>query len=52
MIVVTDESSRADLAEAICHLRAKQRAACLAEIRAEVGAAIDELLDAWAKARA
>jgi len=50
LLRITDDSTRAEIAEAITHLRAKQRAAELATTKAEVQVVIDALLDVWAKA--
>lgn len=47
MLVITEDSTRADLEEAIGNLRAKQLRCCIPSTAAEVGHVIDELLDAW-----
>ena len=54
MLVITDDSTRADLAEAIAHLRTKQRRMPehWTDRRAEVGEEIDELVAAWLVAEA
>jgi hypothetical protein len=46
---ITDDSTRADLEEAMVHLRAEQKRVMLAECKAEIGADLDELLDMWAR---
>lgn len=48
---ITDDATQADIAEAIGHLRDKQRRAELDTTRAEVQTEIDALLDAWEAAR-
>lgn len=45
MLVITDDSTRPELCEAIGYLRAKQRVVFDAEVKAEIQAAIDDLLD-------
>lgn len=52
VIRVTDDATRADLAEAIGHLRARQLGAVIPSTAAEIGVEIDALLEAWAKAPA
>lgn len=42
---ITDDATPEDIREAIANLRAKQRACALAEIRDDIGADIDELLE-------
>jgi hypothetical protein len=44
-LVVNDDASADDLREAITHLRAKQRRACIQSTRDELDADISELLD-------
>ena len=44
-LVITDDASPEDLREAILNLRAKQRACCVALIRDEIDADVNELLD-------
>lgn len=51
MLRVTDDSTREEIAEAITHLRARQRAAVIPSTAAEIGAVIDELLEDWGRAR-
>ena len=46
-LTITDDSTRAEIEEAMVHLRAKQRACCIALIRDEIGEDISELLDLW-----
>ena len=50
MLVITDDSTRAEIAEAIGHLRAKQVRSTLATTKAEIQVDIDCLLDQWNKA--
>lgn len=45
-LTITDDASPDDLREAITHLRAKQRTACIQSTRDELDADINELLDA------
>jgi hypothetical protein len=47
VLTITDDSTRADLAEAINHLRAKQRRCVIPSTAAEIADDIDDLLDAW-----
>lgn len=47
LLRITDDSTRAEIEEAIGHLRAKQRRAALETTRAEVQTEIDALLEAW-----
>ena len=49
---ITDDSTRADLAEAIRALRAKQQRVTLAAAKAEIQVEIDGLLDRYEAARA
>lgn len=49
---VTDDATREDIAEAIGNLRAKQKACSLAEIREDISADIDELLEMLGTAKA
>lgn len=42
---ITDDASPEELREAIANLRAKQQACSLSEIREDISADIDELLD-------
>jgi hypothetical protein len=51
-LVVRDDDTRADLAEAITNLRAKQLASVIPSTAAEIGEAIDDLLDAYEAAPA
>lgn len=53
-LVITDDSTRAALAEAIVAMRAKQRRMPIhwVDRRAEVGEEIDELVAAWLRAPA
>jgi hypothetical protein len=44
-LTVEPEATRADLTEAITHLRAKQRRAYIPSTAVEIGQEIDELLD-------
>lgn len=44
-LLITDDAAPEDIREAIADLRTKQRACSLAEIREDIGADIDELLD-------
>ena len=44
-LVITDDATPQDLREAIVNLWTKQRACCVALIRDEIDADIDELLD-------
>lgn len=52
IVKVTDADVRADLEAAIAALRLKQRRmpAAWVDRRAEVGAVIDDLVDAWLRA--
>ena len=50
LLRITDDSTRAEIAEAITHLRNRQLQATLATTKAEVQVVIDALLDVWAKA--
>ena len=50
LLRITDDSTRSEIAEAITHLRNRQRQATLDATKAEVQVAIDALLDVWAKA--
>jgi hypothetical protein len=54
MIVVTDTSTRADIEAAIAERRvkAKRMPSHWVDRRAEVAAEVDDLVDAWLKARA
>lgn len=49
---IDEHSTRAELEEAIGHLRAKRSRCELAEIRAEIDEVVDELLDEWTTAPA
>jgi hypothetical protein len=51
LLRITDDSTREEIAEAIGHLRARQRQAVIPSTAAEIGAEIDELIEAWGKAR-
>lgn len=51
MLVITDDSPRSELEEAIGHLRAKQRAVFDPQVKAELQASIDELLDMLGQSR-
>lgn len=44
-VLIRDNATREDIEEAITALRDKQRRACIASTRAEIGEDIDELLD-------
>lgn len=46
-LVVTDDADRPALEEAMRHLRERQTRAVIDSTRAEIGADLDELLDAW-----
>ena len=46
-IVVRDTDTADEIAEAVRHLRAKQERTELAEVRAELSADIDELVDLY-----
>lgn len=48
-LLINDDATAAELREAIVHLRAKQRRACIQSTRDEIGADIDALLDLLAK---
>ena len=45
---VTDDSTRADLEQAIGRLRAKRQVVRTSEVRHEIGAEVDELIEMWA----
>ena len=45
LLRITDESTPADIAEAISHLRARQRIVRDQQVRDEISDAIDEMLD-------
>lgn len=49
-VVVTEDSTREDLEQAMTHLRAKARRCKLATYRAEIAEDIDDLIDLWAAA--
>jgi hypothetical protein len=51
LLRITDDSTREEIAEAIGHLRDRQRAAVIPSTAAEIGAEIDALIEAWGKAR-
>ena len=46
-LVLTPDSTRADIEEAIANLRQRQRRCVIASTAAEVGDVIDYLLDQW-----
>ena len=48
-LVITDDATPEDIREAITNLRTKQRACSLSEIREDIGADLDELLDLLAE---
>lgn len=48
MVIVTEDSTRSQIAEAITHLRAKQLRCVIPSTAAEVGEEVDRLLDEWA----
>lgn len=50
VLLITDDSTRADITEAIGYLRAKQRVVFDAEVKAEIQDDIDALLDRLADA--
>lgn len=52
MLLITEDSTRAELTEAIGYLRAKQRLVEDDQVRDDIGVCIDELLDRLADARA
>ena len=47
-VIVTPDSSRVEIEEAVRHLREKQRRCVIPSTANEVGAEIDALLEAWA----
>lgn len=47
MIVITEDSTRAELEEAIGYLRAKRATVEDQQVRDEITAAMDALLDRW-----
>ena len=49
-LVITDDATRADLEDAIRHLRDRQAKACIPSTRDEIADEIDELLEAWSVA--
>lgn len=50
LLRVTDDSTKAELAEAIGHLRLRQLACQLDASKAEIQVTIDSLLERWARA--
>lgn len=47
MLTVTDDTTKAELAEALANLRERQRRTVLASVVIELSAEMDRLLDAW-----
>lgn len=47
-LTINDDSTRDEIAEAIQHLREKQRRCVIPSTAAEVGSVIDHLLEEWA----
>jgi hypothetical protein len=48
LLVVTDDATRAELEEAIGHLRQRQLRAVIASTKVEIADEIDVLLERWA----
>lgn len=46
-LVITDDADRAQLEEAVAHLRTKQQRCVIASTREEIQADIDELIELW-----
>jgi hypothetical protein len=51
MLLITSTATRCELAEAIGHLRAKRRHVRDAVVLAEIDEDVDQLVEAWGRAR-